>query len=162
MELKKLLQGALLVLAVSAAAADTVLFRDLASGEPREFADYREADKWMVVMIWASDCPVCNREVSGYSDFHLMHEQDDAIILGVSIDGEAGRDDALGFVDNHQVAFENVITEAGAFARRYRELTGTRFVGTPAFLLYDPDGTLRAHQVGAVPVEAIEAFIAGE
>ncbi|MCZ7600549.1 MAG: redoxin domain-containing protein [Gammaproteobacteria bacterium] len=93
---KRLLQIALLALAVSAAAADMALFRDLASGEPREFADYREADKWMVVMVWASDCPVCNREVSGYSDFHLMHEQDDAIILGVSIDGEAGRDDAPG------------------------------------------------------------------
>ena len=34
------------------------------------------------------------------------------------------------------------------------------WIGTPSFLLFDPQGNLLAQQVGAVPPELIEEFIA--
>jgi hypothetical protein len=42
----------------------------------------------------------------------------------------------------------------------YTSVTGRQWVGTPTFLVYDPEGTLRAQQAGAVPTELIEQFIA--
>jgi peroxiredoxin len=156
---KFLFAVALTMLAGIATASGQAGYRDLDNGEARSLSDYQEPGKWLVVMIWASDCPVCNREASHYSDFHLLHADDDATLLGVSIDGWGGRADALSFVERHQVMFPNVIADARDVARDYREITGSRFVGTPTFLLYSPDGELRAKQTGAVPVPAIEAAL---
>jgi hypothetical protein len=47
-------------------------------------------------------------------------------------------------------------------SRLFYELTGTPLNGTPAFLLYTPEGELAAQQVGAVPVDLIETFIGGK
>lgn len=135
-------------------------FRNIDNGEPRTLDDFREEDKWLVVMIWASDCPVCNREASHYSDFHMLHADDDAKILGVSVDGWEGRDDARAFVDRHLLMFDNVVADFGDLVRWYERAAGTRWLGTPTFMIYDPEGILKARQAGAVPVHLIEQFIA--
>jgi hypothetical protein len=41
----------------------------------------------------------------------------------------------------------------------FTSLTGARWIGTPTFLIYAPDGELKAQQVGAVPTPIIEDFI---
>lgn len=133
--------------------------RTLEQGDIRQIGDYRAEGKWLVVMVWASNCPVCNREASQYSDFHLMHADEDARILGISLDGWAGREDARAFVDRHQVLFDNVVVDPEIFIPWYEHTAGTRWLGTPTFMLYDSDGILRARQAGAVPVYRIEQFI---
>jgi len=42
----------------------------------------------------------------------------------------------------------------------FQLLTGSRWVGTPTFLVFGPDGELMAKQAGAVPTDLIEQFIA--
>ncbi len=46
------------------------------------------------------------------------------------------------------------------FINNLESLTGQQFRGTPGFLIYGPSGELRAQQIGAVPVNLIENFIA--
>ena len=31
-------------------------------GQPKSISDYAGKGKWLVVMIWASDCHICNQE----------------------------------------------------------------------------------------------------
>ncbi|MDZ7662144.1 TlpA disulfide reductase family protein [Thiohalophilus sp.] len=138
-------------------AAETVL-KDM-SGEPRKVEEFTGNGKWTVVMIWASDCHVCNREIHNYVDFHFVHSDRDARMLGISIDGWAGRKDAADFIARHKVEFPNLIGNAEAVADWFMRQSGARWVGTPTFLLYNPAGELKAQQVGAVPVEVIEDFI---
>jgi peroxiredoxin len=132
--------------------------RDFEGGE-RTLSEFAGKGQWLVVMIWASDCHVCNAEVYQYVDFHDMHEDDNASVLGVSMDGQGRRAEALAFIERHSLSFANLIAEPGDVARLYRELTGERFVGTPTLLVFNPQGELRAGQAGAVPTSAIEEFI---
>ncbi len=129
------------------------------NGKPGAISDYSGKGKWLIVMIWASDCQVCNKEVHAYQDFHFVHSDEDAQVLGISIDGQARKAEAEKFLQRHKINFPNLIGEPAEVARLFTQLTGTYFAGTPAFLFYDPRGELRAQQLGAVPTELIEEFI---
>lgn len=78
---------ALLILGLVApfAQADAVL-RDM-RGNITTFDASQTPGQWTVVMIWASDCHVCNAESGQYSAFHHEHADKDANIIGISIDG---------------------------------------------------------------------------
>ncbi len=115
--------------------------------------------KWLVVMIWAHDCPICNVEVEGYAQFHEEHKDKDASVLGISIDGSANKAGAEEFIRRHDVPFSNLIGEPQAAMRWYMAQTGLRFHGTPTVMIYGPDGRLRAAEAGAVPLEIIEKYI---
>ena len=129
------------------------------NGQAKAISDYAGKGKWLVVMIWASDCHICNKEAHAYVDFHFTHEDNNAQVLGISIDGQAKKAEALKFIERHKVNFPNLIGEPGDVARLFSELTGVYFAGTPGFLIYDPEGKLRVQQLGAVPPELIEEFI---
>ena len=90
----------------------------------------------------------------------MNHYDHDAKVLGVSLDGWNHRQDAQSFIEKHQLTFDNVIVEPETFIGYYQKATGSRWVGTPTFMLFGPDGRLRAKQAGAVPAHLIEQFIA--
>jgi peroxiredoxin len=115
---------------------------------------------WLVVMMWAQDCHVCNAEVEGYAQLHEAYAGEGASVLGISIDGEADKDKARDFIRRHDVPFPNLIAEPQVAMRWYATQTGSRFLGTPTILIYGPDGELQAAQAGAVSPEVIEKFIA--
>lgn len=129
------------------------------SGKPVAIEDFTGKGKWTIVMIWASDCLVCNKEAPHYDQFHLKHKDRDAVILGLSMDGQANKQAAKAFVTEHKLHFPNIIGEPQAVADLFYDATGENWVGTPTFLIYSPSGKLRVQQVGAVPVEVIEEFL---
>lgn len=139
--------------------ADDVTFADF-DGTPRSIADYTGDGRWLVVMIWAHDCAICNREAESYAQFHVAHADKDARVLGISLDGAANKAEAQAFIARNDLPFPNLIGEPVATMMRYMNLTQEQFRGTPTILLYDPSGQLRAAQPGAVPVSSIEAYIA--
>ena len=129
------------------------------SGHSKKISDYTGNGKWRIVMIWASDCHVCNQEAHTYVKFNEEHKDKDAQMLGISMDGKAKLKDAEAFVQRHQLNFPNLIGEPVDVAMDYMRMTGSEWVGTPTFLIYGPKGDLLAKQEGAVPVELIENFI---
>ena len=133
-------------------------FQDF-KGKSQVFENYLGKGKWLVVMMWASDCHICNREAHQYVDFHMIHSDTDATVLGISLDGENRKKDALGFIKKHSVDFPNLIAEPETVANLFQKSTGQGFAGTPTFLIYSPKGELKAAQAGAVPTELIEDFI---
>lgn len=145
--------------AVLAQATEDSPFRDFA-GTARSIASYTGDGKWLVVMIWAHDCHVCNMEVESYAYFHETHQDGDARVLGISMDGQAQKTEAEAFIERHLLPFPNLIGEPEATMLHYMKLTGSPFRGTPTILIYNPDGKLMAAQAGAVPTEVIEEFIA--
>ena len=128
-------------------------------GKQSAIADYVGKGKWLVVMLWASDCMVCNQEIDHYTAFQTKHSGKDAVMLGVSIDGDEKIKDAKEFMSRHKVNFPSLIGEPEQVAGMYQELTGTEWIGTPTFMVYNPKGELIGAQTGAVPTEIIESFI---
>ena len=158
--LKSILATLLLCSAVTTVNASSPLFQNLKSGSFETIDDYRQPDKWVIVMIWAHDCQVCEREVTDYQRFHQSRSDDDAIVLGITLDGEERKQGALDFIARHELEFENLMGEPEVVAGYYQLTTGSRWVGTPSFLIFAPDGELMAKQAGAVEVEIVENFIA--
>lgn len=149
----------ILFTAVSAAGANDGPFTDF-DGQPRTVESYAGNGKWLVVMIWAHDCHVCNMEVEGYAQFHDDHQDRNAAVLGISLDGKAKKADAEAFIERHDLPFPNLIGELTPTMLFFAAQTQSQFRGTPSILLYGPDGELRAAQAGAVPVASIERYIA--
>lgn len=148
-----------LSLVLQVAQAEFNGFQDF-QGKPQVLKNYVGKGKWLVVMIWASDCHICNKEAHQYVDFHLVHSNEDATVLGISVDGESRKPEAEKFIKKHSVDFPNLIAEPGYVGAMYKELTGANFVGTPTFLIFSPEGELKAADAGAVPTSIIEKFIA--
>jgi hypothetical protein len=75
------------------------------------------------------------------------------------MDGQKGLVRARAFVERHMMDFPNLIGEPAEVMRLFTDLGRQPFVGTPSFLVYGPDGQLRARQVGALPPDKLEAYI---
>ena len=129
-------------------------------GKVKTLQDYVGKGKWTIVMMWAHDCHVCNKEAHQYVAFHDKHKNKDAIVLGISMDGFEAQDKAEKFIKQHKLNFENIIGKPQVIANMYEELTGADWFGTPTFLFFAPNGELKAQQVGAVPTPLIEQFMA--
>ena len=126
-------------------------------GQPQNVNEFIGKGKWTLVAIWAHDCPICNSEIPAFTFFHDEHKDKDAIVLGISVDGWAGRHKAKQFVDTHGLNFTNLVAEPrqdvlGRFG-------AGRFFGTPTFYVYSPAGELMARQVGPITIEAVEEYI---
>lgn len=142
-----------------AQAADEAVLTDF-DGRPQTIQDHAGKGKWLVVQYWAHDCGICNQEAPNYARFHDEHAEHDAQVLGISIDGAGNRAEAEAYIARHELTFPNLIGEPVPVMLNFMSLTQESFRGTPTFLLYSPDGTLKAAQAGAVPVASIEAYIA--
>ena len=142
------------------AAAEAPRFENLESGKFETVDDHLRDDDWLVVMIWAHDCEICEREVGAYQQFHRRRDGNGARVLGITLDGDQHRREALDFVQRHGLDFDNLLAEPEMLMLYYQLLTDSRWVGTPTFLVFDPRGELLAKQVGAVEVEIVENFIA--
>jgi peroxiredoxin len=132
------------------------------NGKPATISQFAGQGKWLVVMLWASDCMVCNQEAHEYVKFHNLHKDKDAQVLGISLDGNEKLSDAQAFVKRHKISFPNLIGEAINIASMYQESTGGNWIGTPSFMVFNPKGELLGAQAGAVPVSIIESFIERE
>lgn len=142
----------------SFAHADSVL-RDM-RGNITTFDAQQTPGQWTVVMIWASDCHVCNKESGQYSKFYTQHAGRDANMIGISIDGQQGKKAAEAFIKRNGAIFPNLIGDVQTVSRWYQMETGELFRATPTFVVFDPSGKVRAAQPGAVPPAIIEGFIA--
>lgn len=117
-------------------------------------------NKWLLVMIWSTDCSVCFKEMPRIADFHQRHEATDASVLGIALDGYEHRDVVARFAAKQGLNFPNLIAEMPAFALRYEFEVGEKLLGTPTYLLFNPAGELVANNPGPVRPIAVEQFMA--
>ena len=154
----------LLVSSVAAPASglSSPLLQNLANDQFETITDQHEEGQWLIVMVWAHDCEICEQEAGSYQAFHLKHRDSVARVVGVTLDGEQYKTEARGFVERHDLSFTNLIGEPETVASYYQLVTGSRWIGTPSFLIFGPDGQLKAKQAGAVETETVENFIASQ
>ena len=148
----------LLLTGVLTAQAAALTLNDF-SGNVSGLKQYTGKGKWTIVMLWASDCLICNKEAPHYNDFHNKHKDKDAIVLGISLDGKANIKAARKFIQDHKLDFPNLLGEAEDIAVFFYDSTGEQWAGTPTILIYSPQGKLTVQQIGAVPVPLLEQFL---
>lgn len=116
-------------------------------------------DKWTVVMIWVTTCRVCKTEKPIMSSFHKKHVNGNIEVFGISVDGLDNISNAREYILNHNIEFPNGIGDLKIVRENILQLTGELLLGTPTYILFNPDGKILAVQAGRLPPKTIEDFV---
>jgi thiol-disulfide isomerase/thioredoxin len=143
--------SAFLLLSTSAFA-----FTDL-KGEKLEIEKQLGGGKWSIVELWASDCHACRQHMPSMVKLHGKLKN--ARIVGVTLDGQEGIDDANEFIKEFGIKFKNIVSNPIEMNAWMQKNVGEGLMGTPTFILLDPKGKVVAAQPGMVSTDSLETFI---
>lgn len=129
-------------------------------GQVVDLDDYTGNGKWLLVMLWATSCHICEEQKPSISDFHRKHKDIDAQVLGIALDGMANIEAIKENMQTHPTSFPSLVGELVIVASHYQGMTEESLRGTPTYLLFDPNGNLVGNNPGPLRVEAIEQFMA--
>lgn len=113
--------------------------------------------KWTIVEVWASDCRMCQLSIQHIVNFKTTHP--DVAIIGISVDGSAGKANAQAFIDEQGLTFSNLLSQKDEIDQYLLDNAEKGFIGTPTFLFYDPDGKLLTVQARALTEKELGTFI---
>jgi thiol-disulfide isomerase/thioredoxin len=145
------LPGLLLALAASWAQAADFTVTDT-EGKSHTLSAYK--GKWVLVNYWATWCPPCLEEIP---DLIALHEnkKNNLVVLGVALDYRNAKQ-VTDFADGLLVSYPIVLGSP-----KVTNQIGP-VQGLPTTYLFNPEGKMVAHQVGAITRESVESFIAGQ
>ena len=141
--------GLMLSLASLARAADFTMIDT--TGKVHKLSHYK--GKWVLVNFWATWCPPCLEEIP---DLVALHEnkKNNLVVLGVALDYRDGGQ-VKDFADSMLVSYPVILGD-----RKMAAQVGP-VDGLPTTYLYNPQGKLVAHQLGAIGRADVESFIRG-
>ena len=156
--------SAFFMLAVPASASDIETdnpFMDLLTlgGEQADVNEHFKNGKWTLVMVWATDCHVCQEQKPMISSAYDERKDDDFSVFGIAIDGRGGLGKVKNYLDVHKPSFPNYVGDLTIVAANYQLLTEESFRGTPTYLLFNPKNELMAAQAGMIGKEALFEFM---
>ena len=151
---KTLLQG--LIVGLLIAGGNAFAFTDL-NGKEDSINNHIGKDKWTIVEIWESTCGACRMHMPEMVKFD--GKLDNARILGITLDGQRGVEDAEDFIAEYDMKFTNLVTNYVEMNIWMEQSIGESLQGTPTFILFDPAGKLVAAQPGIVAISSLEKFI---
>jgi len=101
--------------------------------------------KVVLLDFWATWCPPCRVSMPQLQELHERFKDQDAVVLAVNIDEEAGPEKVRAFVKELGLTFTVVLDPKGAVAGQYA------VAGIPCQVLVDRDGIVVGRHVGADP-----------
>ena len=134
-------------------------FTDL-NGKKDSINNHIGKNKWTILEIWESSCGACRMHMPEMVKFDGKLKN--ARILGVTLDGQDGIDDAEDFIAEFNVKFPTIVTNYVEMNIWMEQSIGESLRGTPTFILFDPEGKLVAAQPGIVATTSLEKFINGK
>lgn len=126
-------------------------------GKTVTFEELVGKGKWTVMKVWASDCRACRASAHHTVDFEATNPEVD--VIGISLDDTSGKADAEKFIDEQGFTFTNLLSNPSEVDKYLYTTAKESFIGTPTFMVYNPQGKLLAVQPGVVTAEALSAFI---
>ena len=121
------------------------------TGKVHKLSQYK--GKWVLVNFWATWCPPCLEEIPDLVDLH-ENKKNNLMVLGVAMDYRSG-EQVRDFAEKMLVSYPVILGD-----RKLAAQIGP-VEGLPTTYLYNPQGKLVAHQVGAITRDGVESFIRG-
>jgi thiol-disulfide isomerase/thioredoxin len=142
--------GLMLSMAASILAADFSMTDS--TGKVHKLSQYK--GKWVLVNFWATWCPPCQEEIP---DLIALHEnkKNNLVVLGIAWSYSDPKQ-VLAFADSMLINYPIILGDPETASQ-----IGP-VEGLPTTYLYNPQGQLVAHQVGAITREDVETFIRGK
>ena len=133
-----------------------IAFTDI-DGKKVAFEKQLGGGKWSIVEIWASDCSACRTHMPSMVKFD--GKLDNARIIGITLDGQEGVQDAKAMIKEYGMKFQNIVSNPIEVNAWMQKNVGESLIGTPTFMIFDEKGKLVAAQPGPVKTDSLETFI---
>lgn len=124
-------------------------------GNPSELNHHLGKGKWLVVKVWRSDCGICMSTMRETNSAQYIIPNTE--IIGVSLDGDARI--AHRALRSQRVNFKNFVSNTHEFNRYIKRSTRRNIVGYPTYMIYAPNGKLKAMQTGDVKPSELRRYI---
>ena len=142
--------------AISATPGNIVFPEDkLQSSLENELQDGR----WELVMFWATYCHICKKDFKKLGAFIDDNPEISLTIVGVVIDGLEEQDQTRAIVKKHNLDYTHLVTDYDRANIVYRKKSGKQLMGTPSYLLYNPQNKLVAFNTNAIDIDALEIYV---
>lgn len=124
-------------------------------GNPNELNNYIGKGKWLVVKVWKSDCRVCITTMRETNSAQRVLPN--TWVLGVSLDGDPRI--AKQSLHRLRVKFKNLVSNIPEFNRYIKRSTKRNITGFPTYMIYNPQGKLKAMQTGSIKPAELRRYI---
>lgn len=115
--------------------------------------------RWELVMFWATYCRVCKEDFKKIAGFMEENDSIPLSIVGVVTDGMEETDKTNALIKKHDLHYTHILTDFPQSNALYQKLSGSRLIGTPSYLLYNPDNELVAFNANAIDLDALEIIV---
>lgn len=155
------LATALIILALScsihAATLDALL--EGMDGKKHSLSNYIGKGKWVVVNVWGTDCPYCRAELDALIDFHDLHQDKDAMVIGLTLDWPTfdfpDKEELNEFALDYFIEYPLMMVNA----KLAGEVVGKEVNMIPLTFFYNPKGDLVLRLNGVVTSAQLEKII---
>jgi peroxiredoxin len=124
-------------------------------GKQVSLSNYLGKGKWTIVEAWHSRCNICNSSMP--ITVKSVPTFKNAQHIGISLDGN--KNTAQQFVNRHKINFPTLLSNTTEFNLYLQQIANEKLIGTPVFLMFNPQGQLTGVQQGFVKPNAIRRFI---
>ncbi len=111
--------------------------------------------KAVLINLWASWCPPCRYEMPGIQAAYEKYKSKGLVVLGIDFTVQDNLQDVKAFIQELHLTFPILLDETGDVSAG---LYGMR--GLPTSFFIDTDGVIQRIQIGAIPPEKLDEFLA--
>ncbi len=132
---------------------------DGVDGEQHALNEFIGKGKWVVLNIWGTACPYCRAELDALIDFHDLHHETDAIVIGLTLDWPSfkypDKDELDEFALDYFIEYPLMLVDADLAG----EVIGKKVDMIPITYFYNPAGELVLRLNGVVTRAQLEKII---
>jgi len=129
-------------------------------GKQYQINEYIGKGKWTTIVVWGPKCPACTEEMPSIQGLYDDKDTTNINVLGLAVDfptfSYAKLKQVQQFEEDYFISFPNLLISS----RIFYEFGLGALQGTPTIILVDPRGKVSAKQLGGVPRDVIEKYIA--
>ena len=122
-------------------------------GKKVRLADLR--GKPVLINFWATWCPPCRNEMPEIQAAYEKYTDKGLVVLAVDFTVQDKLTDVKSYIQELKLTFPILLDDTGDVSAGLYGM-----IGLPTSFFIDPDGTLRRIQIGAIPPEKLDEFLA--
>ena len=124
-------------------------------GNPANVSSFIGKGQWLIVEAWHSECRTCKKTMPELVKSNGSFPN--AKLIGVSLDGNKSK--AQRFINRFKVNFPTLLTDREEFNEYVRKIAKKSLLGAPTYLIFSPQGKLKAMQAGNITPADIKKYI---
>ena len=128
-------------------------------GKQHSLNEYIGKGQWVIVNVWATACPSCQRELFDLVSFHDGHYMKDAMVLGLTLDLESfgipEKEYVANFASTYLVDYPLLLVSGETASKAI----GKPVAMVPMTFFYNPNGKLVHELTGELNAQILEDLI---